>query len=102
MAPSLFDVISDPARRRILTLLATGERTAGDLVAALPMSQPGVSKHLKVLRDAGLVSVRADAQRRVYALRAAPLTEVDNWLQPFRHLWADKLDALDRHLDYEA
>ena len=97
-----FDVIADPTRRRILELIRDGERSVGDLVTELTVSQPGVSKHLRVLRDAGLVDVRADAQRRWYRLRAEPLAEVDAWLAPYRRFWAGRLDALERHLDDEA
>ncbi len=94
-----FEVLAEPTRRRILDLLRERERSVGELVAALDLSQPGVSKHLRVLREARLVAVRQDAQRRWYALNAAPLAEVDAWLQPYRRLWADRLDALERHLD---
>jgi DNA-binding transcriptional ArsR family regulator len=97
-----FDVIADPTRRRILELIRDRERSVGDLVTELTVSQPGVSKHLRVLRDAGLVDVRADAQRRWYRLRAEPLAEVDAWIAPYRRFWADRLDALERHLDDEA
>ena len=71
----------------------------GDLVASLDISQPGVSKHLRVLRDAGLVEARTEAQRRIYRVRPEPLAEIDAWLAPYRRLWADRLDALERHLD---
>ena len=96
-----FEVLAEPTRRRILDLLRERERSVGELVTALDLSQPGVSKHLRVLRAAGLVAVRQDAQRRWYTLNAAPLAEVDAWLQPYRRLWADRLDALERHLDAE-
>ena len=79
--------------------VAAGERPAGDLVEALPLSQPTVSKHLKVLREAGLVEVRTDAQRRIYRLRPEPLRDLDDWLATFRPLWNERLDALERHLD---
>ncbi|MDQ1467522.1 MAG: hypothetical protein QOH10_1937 [Actinomycetota bacterium] len=95
----MFEVLAEPNRRRILDLLRADERTVGDLVAALDISQPGVSKHLRVLRDAGLVAVRADAQRRVYRLRPDPLREIDEWLAPYRVAWRDRLDTLERHLD---
>jgi DNA-binding transcriptional ArsR family regulator len=95
----VFDVLAEPHRRRILDLLLEDERSVGDLVAALGLSQPGVSRHLRVLRDAGLVEARVDAQRRVYALRSEPLREVDTWLAPFRAQWRDRLDTLERHLD---
>ena len=95
---SAFEILAEPARRQIISLLAEGERPAGDLVAALPISQPGVSKHLKVLREAGFVTVRSDGQRRLYSLRPEPLAEIDAWLQPLRQFWSDKLEALDQHL----
>jgi DNA-binding transcriptional ArsR family regulator len=96
-----FEVLAEPTRRTILDLLRERERSVGELVDRLTISQPGVSKHLRVLREAGLVEVRTDAQRRWYGLRAEPLTEVDAWLEPYRRLWADRLDALERHLDEE-
>jgi DNA-binding transcriptional ArsR family regulator len=96
-----FEALAEPNRRRILDLLRAGERPAGDLVEALSISQPGVSKHLKLLREAGLVSVRADGQRRLYRLRAEQLAEVDAWLAPYRRAWAGRLDALERHLEDE-
>jgi DNA-binding transcriptional ArsR family regulator len=96
---STFDVLAEPTRRRILDLLREDERPVGELVATLRISQPGVSKHLRVLREAGLVAVRHDAQRRFYRVRAEPLAEIDEWLEPYRRLWADRLDALERHLD---
>jgi DNA-binding transcriptional ArsR family regulator len=94
-----FSVLAEPARREILDLLREGERSVGELVAALPLSQPGVSKHLRVLREAGLVKVRPDAQRRWYGLTPEPLAELDAWLAPYRRLWSARLDALERHLD---
>lgn len=96
---STFDVLAEPTRRRILDLLREDERPVGDLVARLDISQPGVSKHLRILREAGLVEVRREAQRRLYRVRAAPLAEIDEWLAPYRRLWASTLDALERHLD---
>jgi DNA-binding transcriptional ArsR family regulator len=96
---AMYEVLAEPHRRTILTLLIGGERPAGDLVAALPLTQPTVSKHLKVLREAGLVDVRRDAQRRIYRLRPEPLRELDEWLAAFRPLWEERLDALERHLD---
>lgn len=96
---SVLDVLAEPQRRRILDALRTGERVVGDLVHELGLPQPSVSKHLRVLRDAGLVDVRPDAQRRWYRLRLEPLVELDTWLAPYRRLWADRLDALERHLD---
>jgi DNA-binding transcriptional ArsR family regulator len=94
-----FEVLAEPTRRQILDLLLEQPRAVGELVDAVGLSQPGTSKHLRVLRDAGLVDVRKDAQRRVYALRVEPLAELDAWLEPYRRLWAGRLDALERHLD---
>ena len=96
---STFDVVAEPTRRRILDLIRDEERPVNDLVRRLDISQPGVSKHLKVLREAGLVEVRQDAQRRLYRVRAEPLAEIDSWLAPYRRLWAGTLDALEHHLD---
>ncbi|MGH8984224.1 MAG: ArsR/SmtB family transcription factor [Acidimicrobiia bacterium] len=96
-----FEVLAEPTRRRILDLLNPGEQLVGDLVVQLGLSQPGVSKHLRVLREAGLVSVRRDAQRRWYRLRPEPLAAVDAWLAPYRRFWTQRLDALERHLDEE-
>ena len=94
-----FEVLAEPTRRRILDLLRGGERPVGELVDKLSVSQPGVSKHLRVLREAGLVDVRVDAQRRLYRLRPEPLTEIDQWLAPYRRAGADRHDDLERHLD---
>ncbi len=94
-----FSVLAEPARRDILDLLREGERPVNDLVDALAMSQPAVSKHLRVLREAGLVEVRPDAQRRLYRLRPEPLAEIDAWLAPYRQLWNRSLDRLARHLE---
>ena len=94
-----FAVLAEPRRREILDLLRDGERPVGDLVDHLALSQPAVSKHLRVLRDAGLVEVRPDAQRRLYRLRPDPLAELDAWLAPYRRLWARSLDKLDQHLE---
>ncbi|MGH2837205.1 MAG: ArsR/SmtB family transcription factor [Thermoleophilaceae bacterium] len=96
---TVFEVLAEPRRREILDLLCEGERTVGEIVARVRISQPGVSKHLRVLREAGLVDSRTDAQRRVYAVRAEPLAEVAAWLEPYRRLWAGRLDALERHLE---
>src|SRR5919206_778544 len=95
----VYDVVADASRRRILDLLRERERSVNELVEALRMSQPGVSKHLRVLREAGLVRVRIDAQRRWYGLDPAPLAEMDRWLARYRRYWADRLDLLERHLD---
>ena len=94
-----FEVLAEPTRRRVLDLLREAPRPVGELVELLGMSQPGVSKHLRVLREAGLVNVRQDAQRRWYELRTEPLLEIDEWLAPYRRLWSHHLDALERHLD---
>ena len=96
----MFEVLVEPHRRRILDLLRDGEQTVGDLVADLGLSQPGVSKHLRVLRQAGLVEVRADGQRRLYRLRTEPLREIDEWLAPYRAAWSNRLDVLEAHLDH--
>jgi DNA-binding transcriptional ArsR family regulator len=94
-----FDVVAEPTRREILDLLRERPRPVGELVDLLGVSQPGVSKHLRILRDANLVRVRAEAQQRWYEVDPRPLGEIDEWLEPYRVLWADRLDALERHLD---
>jgi DNA-binding transcriptional ArsR family regulator len=91
--------LTDPSRRAVLGLLRQRPHAVGELVGALQLSQPATSKHLRVLREAGLVKVVPDAQRRIYALDPAPLAELDEWLAPYRELWNDRLDALGRHLD---
>jgi DNA-binding transcriptional ArsR family regulator len=96
---SAFAVIAEPNRRAILSLLAASESSVGDLEQRLRMPQPSVSKHLRVLRDAGLVEARVDAQRRLYRIRPEPLREIDEWLAPFRRFWSAHFDALERHLD---
>jgi DNA-binding transcriptional ArsR family regulator len=96
---SAFGIIAEPNRRAILGLLAKRERSVGEIEHKLRMAQPSVSKHLRVLRKAGLVEARVDAQRRVYRIRPEPLREVDAWLAPFRHFWSAHVDALERHLD---
>ena len=96
---STFEVVAEPRRRQILDLLRDAERPVGELVDSLALTQPAVSKHLKLLRDAGLVEVRVDAQRRFYRLRPEPLTELDAWLAPYRALCGDSSYALERHLD---
>jgi len=96
---STYAALAEPHRRQILDLLRDGERPAGDLVERLDLSQPGVSKHLKVLREAGLVAVRADGKRRLYALLPGPLAEVDQWLEPYRAFWSRSLDTLERYLE---
>jgi DNA-binding transcriptional ArsR family regulator len=94
-----YAALAEPSRRQILDLLRARERSVSDLVARLPLSQPGVSKHLRVLREAGLVEVRPDGRQRWYRLRAEPLAEVDRWLAPYRAHWSGRLDALERHLE---
>src|SRR5499427_8327918 len=94
-----FAVIAEPNRRAILSLLASSERSVGEIERRLRMAQPSVSKHLRVLRDAGFVESRVEAQRRVYRIRPEPLMEVDAWLAPFRRFWTVHVDALERHLD---
>jgi DNA-binding transcriptional ArsR family regulator len=93
--------LADPHRRAMLALMLERPRPVNELVAHTGLSQPGTSKHLRVLREAGLVTVRQDAQRRVYALAPGPLAELDVWLAPYRRLWNDSLDALERHLDQQ-
>ncbi|HEX4225826.1 MAG TPA: metalloregulator ArsR/SmtB family transcription factor [Pseudonocardiaceae bacterium] len=97
-----FAVLAEPQRRHILDALITGERPVTDLVEGLGISQPSVSKHLRVLREAGMVSVRVDAQRRLYRVEPAALVEIDAWLAPYRRMWTDRLDALAKHLDNKA
>jgi DNA-binding transcriptional ArsR family regulator len=99
---STFEVIAEPSRRRILELLCTRDRSVGELVSALSLNQPAVSKHLRVLKDAQLVESQAQANQRVYRLSAMPLRELDDWLTPFRARWAERLDALGAHLDATA
>jgi DNA-binding transcriptional ArsR family regulator len=96
---TVFEVLAEPNRRQLLELLRATERPVGELVAELGVSQPAVSKHLRVLRDAGLVEVRSKAQQRLYRVRLEPLRAVDEWLEPYRRLWESRLDDLDRHLD---
>jgi DNA-binding transcriptional ArsR family regulator len=97
--PDVLEVLAEPHRRRILDVLRRGETSVGALVEELGTSQPLVSKHLRVLRDAGLVEVRADGQRRLYRLRPDPLVELDTWLEPYRQMWRTSLDRLEAHLN---
>lgn len=92
---SIYEALADPTRRRILDLLRERPHLVGELAALLETSQPGISKHLRVLREVGLVRVRVDAQRRWYELRPEPLAEIDRWLASYRHLWAERFDRLD-------
>lgn len=95
----MWTALAEPHRRTLVELLRERPRPVGELVALTGLTQPGTSKHLRVLRDAGLVRARTDAQRRVYELRAAPLAELDAWLAPYRRMWEDSLDALEHHLN---
>ena len=99
MTVQAFAVLADPTRRRILDRLRSAEHSVGALVESLAVSQPTLSKHLKVLRDAGFVTSRVAAQQRIYELSPAPFEELDEWLEPYRRLWTRHLDALERHLD---
>jgi DNA-binding transcriptional ArsR family regulator len=90
--------LADPTRRELLALLAGGERAAGDLAARFTVSRPAISRHLRVLREAGLVTSRTDGKRRLYALDPSPLRELDDWLEPYRRFWAQRLDALDTEI----
>jgi len=96
---SAFGIIAEPNRRAILSLLASSERSVSEIEHRLRIPQPSVSKHLRVLRKAGFVEARVDAQRRVYRIRPEPLMKVDAWLAPFRRFWSPHVDALERHLD---
>jgi DNA-binding transcriptional ArsR family regulator len=96
---SVFEIIAEPNRRAILSLLVSSQQSVGEIERQLRMTQPAVSKHLRVLRDAGFVESTVDAQRRLYRLKPEPLQEVDAWLAPFRRFWSAHLDALERHLD---
>ena len=96
---SVFEIIAEPNRRAILSLLVSSQQSVGDIERQLRMPQPAVSKHLRVLRDAGFVESTVDAQRRLYRLKPGPLQEVDDWLAPFRRFWSAHVDALERHLD---
>jgi DNA-binding transcriptional ArsR family regulator len=99
VAATTFELVAEPRRRQILDLLRERARPVGELVKLLGLSQPGVSKHLRLLREAGLVRVRREGQRRWYELEPEPLAELDQWLEPYRRLWEDRLDRLERHLD---
>ena len=96
---SVFEVIAEPNRRAILSLLVSSQQSVGEIERELRMSQPAVSKHLRVLREAGFVESTVDAQRRLYRLNPEPLQELDAWLAPFRRFWSSHVDALERHLD---
>jgi DNA-binding transcriptional ArsR family regulator len=96
---SSFTIVAEPNRRAILSLLLSSERSVGEIEQELRLSQPSVSKHLRVLREAGFVESRVEAQRRLYRLTPEPLMELDEWLVPFRRFWSKRVDALERHLD---
>ena len=96
---SVFEIIAEPNRRAILSLLVSSQRSVGEIESRLRMTQPAVSKHLRVLREAGFVESTVDAQRRLYRLKTEPFQEVDAWLEPFRRFWSARVDALERHLD---
>jgi len=98
MSTTVFDALADPTRRRVVELLAERERTAGELAAAFTVSRPAVSRHLRVLREAGLVRSRGEAQRRIYALEPEPLDELDRWVASVRRFWPGRLDELERQL----
>jgi DNA-binding transcriptional ArsR family regulator len=97
---SVFEIIAEPNRRAILSLLVSSQHSVGEIERELRMPQPAVSKHLRVLRDAGFVESTVDAQRRLYRLKPQPLQEIDAWLAPFRRFWSAHVDALERHLDH--
>ena len=96
---SSFAIVAEPNRRAILSLLLSAERSVGEIERELQMPQPSVSKHLRVLRDAGFVEARVEGQKRLYRLKPEPLMELDEWLDPFRRFWSKHVDALERHLD---
>jgi DNA-binding transcriptional ArsR family regulator len=98
-ANATFEALAEPSRRQLLDAVRDRELSVGDLVELVGLSQPGVSRHLKILRDAGLVTVRLSAQRRLYRARAEALVELEEWLEPYRRYWSIRLDALDRHLE---
>lgn len=99
MASTAWAALADPHRRAMLEVLRESPRAVGELVEITGLTQPGTSKHLRVLREAGLVRSRTEAQRRIYALDPRPLAELDAWLEPYRRIWDARLDALERHLD---
>jgi DNA-binding transcriptional ArsR family regulator len=99
---SVFEIIAEPNRRAILSLLVSSEQSVGEIERQLRMTQPTVSKHLRVLREAGFVESTVDAQRRFYRLKPEPLQEIDAWLAPFRRFWSARVDALERHLDRQS
>lgn len=98
---NLFEIIAETNRRHIINLLRTRPRSVGELVERSQLSQPGISKHLRILREAGLVTISKESQKHIYHLRAEPLEEIDNWLEPYRQYWSDRLDTLEQFLDEE-
>ncbi|WP_191566165.1 ArsR/SmtB family transcription factor [Metabacillus idriensis] len=98
---NLFEIIAETNRRHIIDLLRTRPRSVGELVERSQLSQPGISKHLRILREAGLVTISKESQKHIYHLRAEPLEEIDNWLEPYRQYWSDRLDTLEQFLDEE-
>jgi DNA-binding transcriptional ArsR family regulator len=100
-SPNLFEVIAETNRREIIDLLRIRPRTVSEIVELSKLSQPGVSKHLRILREAGLVKISKESQKHIYHLQAKPLEEIDNWLEPYRKFWSDKLDALEQFLNEE-
>jgi DNA-binding transcriptional ArsR family regulator len=100
MSTTVYEALADPTRRRVIELLAERERSAGELARAFTVSRPAVSRHLRVLREAGLVGWRGDAQRRIYSLETRPLDELDRWLESLRRFWLERLDQLEEHLDH--
>jgi DNA-binding transcriptional ArsR family regulator len=98
---NLFEIVAETNRRHIIDLLRTRPRSVGELVERSQLSQPGISKHLRILREAGLVTISKDSQKHIYHLHAEPLVEIDNWLEPFRQLWSNRLDALEQFLNEE-
>jgi DNA-binding transcriptional ArsR family regulator len=95
----VFEAVADPTRREIMAMLRERERTAGDVAAAFAVSRPAISRHLRVLRECGLVSWRGQGQRRIYRLQPAPLRDLDAWLMPYREFWTSRLDALQEHVE---
>ncbi|MED1783817.1 metalloregulator ArsR/SmtB family transcription factor [Brevibacillus fortis] len=98
---SIFEILAEPHRRTMLDLLRIRERSVGELVDKCQLSQPGVSKHLRIMREAGLVTVRSVSQKSIYSIRPEPLQEIDKWLESYRHFWSSKLDELEAFLDHE-
>jgi DNA-binding transcriptional ArsR family regulator len=100
VATTVYEALADPTRRRVIELLAERERSAGELARAFTVSRPAVSRHLRVLREAGLVAWRGDAQRRIYSLETQPFDDLDRWIESLRRFWLERLDQLEEHLDH--